>query len=208
MNNFLLLIALSEKEKRVLIFLIVIIALIVVLVGLLYNGLIKLSKKWGKGIDPYIAELCKNKVLTSPKELIECVNYRERKRLYLANRWIIRFTILSTVLTIVLFNRFLNNDYKLMAEALDNLWFKFYWERGNFFGFKNCIVGWPNKITYPHPIFDLAGTLTYVNLIIYIILIVFIIRSMINYYGRINRAKDVAAKVFNQDLDTATFVID
>ena len=63
-----MLIQLTEKDKRLLVALFIILIVVFVLIAYIGQGLKALMRKYGKGIDGYMHDLCKAKLVTTPSE--------------------------------------------------------------------------------------------------------------------------------------------
>ena len=75
--NFL--IQLTEKDKRILIALFIALILVFVLIAYIGQGIKALMRRYSKGIDGYMHELCSAKLITSPAEFRKQVFIKERR---------------------------------------------------------------------------------------------------------------------------------
>ena len=84
MFNFLpMLVKLEEKDKRLIIALFILLIVIFVLIAYIGNGIKALMRKYSKGIDGYMHDLCKNGFVKNPNEFRKQVYLRETRTLYL-----------------------------------------------------------------------------------------------------------------------------
>ena len=102
MNNYVnFLIQLTEKDKRILIALCIILILLFVLIAYIGQGIKALMKKYAKGIDGYMYELCNAKLVTNAKEFRAQVFKKESRVLYSSTRWIFRIFFLFTIVRLL-----------------------------------------------------------------------------------------------------------
>ena len=206
MLNFLpMLIQLTEKDKRLLIALFILFIVAFVLIAYIANGIRALMRRYAKGIDGYMHDLCTNGLVKNPKQFRAQVMKRETKTLYLSTRWAFRIGLAVTVLLIV---------YALVAkpsgdgavfafygEALNDLSINLQWPKAEFFGIKEFPVDWPTVSKWPTPKFTVASMVTYTTFLAYIYVAFVLITSNMKFIARLNRARVKSVDVFNKSLD-------
>ena len=205
MNSlFPMLIQLTEKDKRLLIALFILLIVLFVLIAYIANGIKSLMRKYAKGIDGYMHDLCKAKLVKEPSEFRKQVYLRETKTLYLSTRWAFRIGIGITAILLVYGLIFKTNDASVFAffsEAIDNLKIKFDWPKGEFFGIKNFPIDWPVVSKWPTPKFNVDSIITYVSVIGYVYVSFMLFTSVLRFIARLNRGRVKSVDVFNKSLD-------
>lgn len=210
MNNYInFLIQLTEKDKRLLIALFIILIVVFVLIAYIGQGIKSLMKKYSKGIDGYMHELCSAKLVDNPKDFRKQVFRKESKVLYAKTRWVFRVFLLSMIgfVTYTLIVK-PSGDKALFAyvgESLNELWFDFDWPTGEFFGIKNFPIDWPYIASYPSPKFTIPSIISYVMLVVWVVTFVCVFTSTLCFIARINRARSKSTEVFSRSLDDANF---
>lgn len=213
MSNYInFLIQLTEKDKRLLIALFIILIVVFVLIAYIGQGIKGLMKKYSKGIDGYMHELCSAKLIDNPKDFRKQVFRKESKILYAKTRWIFRIFILSMVgfvtYTLIVKPSGDGSLFAYVGDSLGSLWFDFDWPKGEFFGIKKFPIDWPYIASYPAPKFDVASIVSYVMLIVWVITFVCVFTSTLCFIARINRARSKSNEVFSRSLDEVNFVED
>jgi hypothetical protein len=204
-NGLPMLVQLTEKDKRLLIALFILFIVIFVLIAYIVNGIKALMRRYAKGIDGYMHDLCKAGLIKNPKEFVVQVYKKETKVLYAKTRWAFRIAILITALLLVY--GFVakpsgeEHVFAFFAEAMNNLKLGLTWPRGEFFGIKNFPVDWPIVSKKPTPVFNLASIVTYVCVIGYIYVGFIIVTSTMKFIARLNRARVKSVDVFSKSLD-------
>lgn len=198
MNNFL--IALTDRDKKILAVLAIIFVLGFIIIGALYQWERARMKKKGEKIYEYLYELNKYKIISTPQELIECVRKKESRFLYKNTRWIMRILIISLVCTFIYFKVVHDGNFTLIKEALDSLSFKLKWPKVKFWGL-NIVSGLPTVTKYPEPILELYGFISYGLAVIVIVWFIVMIKAILNYFGRLDFAKTVAKEKFFRSLE-------
>ena len=205
-----MLIQLTEKDKRLMIALFILFIVLFVLVAYIGNGIRALMRRYGKGIDGYMHDLCKEGLVKSPKEFKAQVLKKEIKVLYVKTRWAFRIGILITALLLVY--GFVvkpsgsENVFAFFTEAMANLKIELTWPKGEFFGFKNFPIDWPIITKAPSPQFNLPSIITYVCVIGYIYVAFMVATGTLRFISRLIRAKKKSEEVFTKSLDN--FVVD
>lgn len=205
LSIFPMLIQLTEKDKRLLIALFILLIVLFVLVAYVANGIKALMRKYSKGIDGYMHDLCKAGLVKNPKEFRMQVCKRETRHLYLKTRWAFRVGVVVTVLLLVY--GFVadpsgdGNTFGFFAEAMNNLKINFNWPKGEFFGIDNFPIDWPVVSHWPSPKFNLPSVITYLSFIAYVYVGFIVATSTLRFIARLHRAKDKSVEVFNKSLD-------
>ena len=198
MNSFL--IALTDRDKKILAVLAIIFVLVFIIIGALYQVMRARMKKKGEKIYEYLYELNKYKVITTPEELVQCVRKKESRFLYKNTRCAMRILIITLKGTYIYFNLAHDGNFKLIKEALVSLSFKLEWPKTKFWGL-NLVSGLPSIVKYPEPILELYGYITYIAFIVVLIWFIAIIKAILNYFGRLDFAKTVAKEKFFRSLE-------
>lgn len=211
MNNYVnFLIQLTEKDKRLLIALFIILIVVFVLVAYIGQGIKALMKKYSKGIDGYMHELCSAKLVDNPKDFRKQVFIKESKVLYEGTRWIFRVFMAATV-GFIIYSLIVkpggeDTPFAYVGESVKSLFFEFKWPTGEFFGIKNFPIDWPYVVKGPSPIFTLPGVISYIMVIVWGTTFFCVFFSTLKFIARINRARVKSVEVFTRSLDDATFI--
>lgn len=204
LNMLPMLIQLTEKDKRLLIALFILFIVLFVLVAYIANGIKAIMRRYSKGIDGYMHDLCKAKLVKNPKEFRAQVYKKETKVLYLKTRWAFRIGIAITALLLIygfVVKPSGDNTFAFFTEALSNLRIELDWPKDEFFGIKNFPVDWPTVSRWPTPEFNLASIVTYVCTLGYIYVFFVITAGVMRFIARLNRARVKSEEVFNKTLD-------
>lgn len=205
--NFL--IQLTEKDKRVLIALFIILILIFVLVAYIGQGVKNLMKRYSKGIDGYMHELCKAKLVNNPSEFRMQVYKKETKVLYERTRWIFRvfivFMAAFIIYSLVAKPGGENTPFAYVGENIKMLFFDLDWPKGEFFGIDNFPVDWPYISRKPDPSFTFPAIVSYVMLIVWVVTFIGVFTSTLMFIARIDRGRKKSTEVFSRSLDDANF---
>ena len=210
MNSYInFLIQLTEKDKRLLIALFIILILLFVLVAYIGQGIRNLMKRYSKGIDGYMHELCSAKLIDNPKDFRKQVFKKESKVLYQKTRWVFRMFIVSMV-AFIIYSLIVKpggdgTPFAYVGSNLKDLWFDFEWPKGEFFGIKNFPIDWPYIAKMPSPRFSVPSLVSYVMLIVWVVTFFGIFTSTLRFIARINRARTKSVEVFSRSLDDANF---
>ena len=205
LNQVIMLVKLSEKDKRLLIALFILLIVIFVLVAYIGNGIKALMRKYSKGIDGYMHDLCKAGLVKNPSDFRKQVVKREIRVLYQKTRWAFRIGIIVT--TLLLIYGFVAKPsgeeqvFAFFGEAMNNLKITAEWPRGEFFGFKNFPVDWPTVTKWPTPQFNLPSIVTYLCVIAYIYVGFILFTANLCFIARLNRGRVKSTEVFEKSLD-------
>ena len=209
MNNYVnFLIQLTEKDKRILIALCIILILLFVLIAYIGQGIKALMKKYAKGIDGYMHELCSAKLVTNEKDFRMQVFKKESRVLYSSTRWIFRVFFVFTIAFVVYSLIARPGDgsvFGYFGENIKNLWFDIECPKAEFFGIKNFPVDWPYIAKGPSPEFTLPAVVSYIMLIVWVVTLVGVFTSTLRFIARMNRARVKSVEVFTRSLDDANF---
>lgn len=209
--NFL--IQLTEKDKRLLVALFIALIIIFVLIAYIGQGIKALMKRYSKGIDGYMHELCSAKLVTTPKQFRAQVFKKESKVLYASTRWIFRIFIVVTV-AFVIYSCVAkpsgegNPIFQYFGESIRGLFIDLDWPRGEFFGIKNFPVDWPYVAKGVEIKFTLPCIISYLTFVAWIFTFFGLFTSTLRFIARLNRAKHKSTEVFARSLDNAVFVED
>ena len=201
-----MLIQLTEKDKRLLIALFILLIVIFVLIAYLANGIKAIMRRYAKGIDGYMHDLCKNGLVKDSKQFKIQVYKKETKVLYLNTRWAFRIGIVVTAaLSIYGFVFKPSGDgekvFAFFSEAMNNLKIHWYWPKGEFFGIKNFPIDWPEYVSGPSPKFNLPSIVTYLSVIAYVYVAFKLFTGALCFIARLNRARVKSVDVFTKSLD-------
>ena len=200
-----MLLQLTEKDKRLLIALFILLIVLFVLIAYIGNGIKALMRRYGKGIDSYMHDLCKAGLIKNPKEFRTQVVKKETKVLYVKTRWAFRIGIIITALLLVY--GFIakpsgsEHVFAFFGEAMNNLKIEAEWPRGEFFGFKNFPVNWPEITKWPTPKFNLPSIVTYLCMAGYIYVGFILATGALRFIARLYRGKVKSVDVFSKSLD-------
>lgn len=203
--NPILLVQMSEKEKKLLITLTIVIILLFVLFGLIYESIRSLMRRQAKVVDSYMYELCKYKVITKPTDFVNYVFKRETKTLYCRCKNFLRLAILLFFFTIWYYSTFHNGSFETIFTALDRLTFSLNWTYTTIFNSITIIDNWPTISKYPNPLLTVDGYVVYISLLVSIWILFGLISSTIAFIARISRSKKVSVEVFAPNLDEVKF---
>lgn len=137
-----LLIKLSENEKRIIIALCLLILLIIVLFGYLYLLVRKIMDRQGKQVDKMMYDIMKARVITDAKTFRKVSLYKSH--LYFVKKAWIPFLIMIISVFGLLIYGWATKDAGLtyFAEAWRDISIKLKWPMGDFFGLR-VPVDWP-----------------------------------------------------------------
>lgn len=209
MNYINFLIQLTEKDKRLLIALFIILILLFVLIAYIGQGIKALMRKYSKGIDGYMHDLCNAKLVTDPKEFRKQVFKKETKVLYNNTRWVLRIFIVCmigfVVYTLIAKPNGEGSLFGYVGANIKNLFVDLKWPKDEFFGIKNFPVDWPYVAKGPTVSFTVPSLVSYAMFIVLIVTFVGLFTSTLKFIARINRARFKSVQVFTRSLDDANF---
>lgn len=207
-----LLVQLTEKDKRLLVALFIAFIILFVLIAYIGQGIKSLMKKYSKGIDGYMHELCSNKLVTNPRCFRRQVWKREVKTLYYNTRWVFRVFVLSMALfvaySLIVKPGGSENPFGYVGHYLGELMIDLEWPKSEFFGIKNFPVDWPYVAKGSQVYFEVASIVSYVMLIIWVATFFCLFASTLKFIARVHRGVEKSTEVFTRSLDDATFIED
>ncbi len=205
-----LLVQLTEKDKRIIIALLIVFIIVFVLVAYIGNAIKALMRRYGKGIDGYMHELCTEGLVKKPSEFYAQVYKKETRRLYFSTKWVLRAFIVVFALFMIYAAAFKPSGagqplFLFARESLKDLKIVFDTPRGNFFGFTNFPVGWPRIVEGPKPKWNLGSISTYIMMITTVVSVFGVTNATLKFMARLARARKKGKEVFSKSLDDANF---
>ena len=200
--NPILLIKLSENDKRVIIAIFLILILVFVLIGLIGSLIVRTMKWQGKKCDTLVSDVVTNHIVTKPMQL-RIYARKKNARYFIKQAWIPILLILTGVLIIVIrdaikqdwsYNPFTINDgfgTLLFICDFDNA------QYATIFGV-TLIADWPPFIT-PH--FEQAALVSYFAVPPFIIGCCWYLVAAHAYLARTIRAYSLSKTLFEKNLD-------
>ena len=201
--NAILLIKLTENDKRIIIAIFLILILIFVLIGVIGSLIVRTMKWQGKKCDTLVSDVVTNHIVTTPFQL-RLYARKKNSRYFIKQAWIPILLILVGVLTIIIrdavkqdwtYNPFNIND------GFGTLFFVWDFEnapRTTIFGF-TLISDWPPFANEPH--FEQAAIISYIAVPLVIIGGIWYLGVAQAYLARTIRAYQLSKKVFEKSLD-------
>lgn len=143
-----ILIKLSENEKRILIALCLLVLLVIVLFGYLYILVHKIMERQGKQVDKMMYDIMKARVITDAKTFRKVALYKSH--LYFVKKAWIPFLIMVIAVLGLLIYGWSTNDPGLayFGKAWQDLSIRLSWPMGDFFGL-HVPVDWPTIAKAP-----------------------------------------------------------
>ena len=200
--NPILLIKLSENDKRVIIAIFLILILVFVLIGLIGSLIIRTMKWQGQKCDTLVSDVVRNNIVTTPLQLRKYAR-KKNTRYFIKQAWIPIILILVGVLIIIIrdavtedwsYNPFNINDgfgTLLFICDFDNA------QYATIFGI-TLLADWPPFIT-PH--FEEAALVSYFAVPPLIIGACWYLVAAQAYLARTIRAYQLSKKVFEKSLE-------
>lgn len=206
------LISISDKEKRMLVIILLIFIVLFVIVGFIGNGIKRLINKYADGIDEYMYPLGKAKLIKNKKEFKREVLRKETKTLFFSTRWIFRVFILALI-GFILYAGIANPSgaeslFYFTKEHFENL--RIVWEvpKSKFFFFNSFPVDFPRVIDGPNPVLNLDSIITYTMSVIAIITVVGVLKATLRFMSRVLKAESKASIAFSKKITEGAFVED
>ncbi len=206
--NFL--IQLTEKDKRIIIALLIIFIIVFVLIAYIGNGIKALMRRYGKGIDGYMYKLCDAGLVTNPKQFYAQVYNKETRKLYFSTKWLFRIFFIALGLFLI-YGFWIKPPvegeatFAFVAENLKKLKIVFETPTGKFFFFENFPIDFPRIVSWPTPEWNLPSITTYIMLIITIVTFIGVSNATLKFMARLSRARTKGKEAFTQSLDNANF---
>ena len=205
--NFL--IQLTEKDKRLLVALFIFLIIVFVLIAYIGQGIKALMKKYSKGIDGYMHDLCSNKLVTNPKAFRKQVFKKETRILYKNTRWVLRifvvFMVAFLVYSLVAKPGGEATPFAYIGQYLGDLIIDLEWPKGEFFGISSFPIDWPYVAKGVEVSFTLPSIVSYVMLIVWVVTFFCLFSNTLKFIARIHRGIDKSNEVFSRSLDDASF---
>lgn len=205
--NFL--IQLTEKDKRLLVALFIVLIILFVLIAYVGQGIKALMKKYSKGIDGYMHELCSNKLVTNPRAFRKQVFKKETKILYKNTRWVLRvfvvFMAAFVTYSLIVKPGGESTPFAYVGKYLGDLMIDLDWPKGEFFGIGNFPIDWPYVAKGSEVSFTLPSIVSYIMLIVWVVTFFCLFTNTLKFIARIHRGIDKSNEVFSRSLDDASF---
>ena len=201
--NPVLLIKLTENDKRIIIAIFLILILVFVLIGIIGSLIVRTMKWQGKKCDTLVSDVVTNHIVTTPLQL-RLYARKKNSRYFIKQAWIPILLIVAGVLTIVIrdavkqdwsYNPFNIND------GFGTLFFVWDFEnapRTTIFGI-TLISDWPPFANEPH--FEAAAIVSYIAVPLVIIGGIWYLVVAQAYLARTIRAYKLSKTVFEKSLD-------
>ena len=201
--NPVLLIKLTENDKRIIIAIFLILILVFVLIGIIGSLIVRTMKWQGKKCDTLVSDAVTNHIVTTPLQL-RLYARKKNSRYFIKQAWIPILLIVAGVLTIVIrdavkqdwsYNPFNIND------GFGTLFFVWDFEnapRTTIFGI-TLISDWPPFANEPH--FEAAAIVSYIAVPLVIIGGIWYLVVAQAYLARTIRAYKLSKTVFEKSLD-------
>ncbi len=200
--NPILLIKLSENDKRVIIAIFLILILVFVLIGLIGSLIVKTMRWQGKKCDTLVSDVVRNNIVTTPLQLR---NYARKKntRYFIKQAWIPIILILIGVLIIIIRDA-IKQDWSYNPFNIDDGFGTLLFicdftnaEYTTVFGV-SVLADWPPLIT-PH--FEQAALVSYFAVPPLVIGALWYLVAAQAYLARTIRAYQLSKRVFEKSLD-------
>lgn len=202
--NPVILIQLSENDKRIIIALCLILILVFVLIGLIGSLIVKTMKWQGKKCDTLVSDVVVNHIVTTPTQLRK---YARKKniRYFIKQAWLPIIFILSGALVLILHN-IIFKDWSYNPFNADDGFgtLLFSWDFSNpdyyteVFGIK-ILASWPALSNTPH--FVLSALYSYLAVPLLLIGGIWYLVVAQAYLARTIRAIKLSKTVFEKSLD-------
>ena len=200
--NPILLIKLSENDKRVIIAIFLILILVFVLIGLIGSLIVRTMKWQGKKCDTLVSDVVTNRIITTPSQL-RVYARKKNARYFIKQAWIPILLILTGVLIIIIRDA-VKSDWSYnpfnINDGFGTLLFICDFEHAQYatiFGI-TVLADWPPFIT-PH--FEQAALVSYFAIPPLIIGACWYLVAAQAYLARTIRAYKLSKTVFEKSLD-------
>lgn len=201
--NPILLIKLTENDKRIIIAIFLILILVFVLIGLIGSLIVRTMKWQGKKCDTLVSDVVTNHIVTTPLQL-RLYARKKNSRYFIKQAWIPILLILAGVLTIIIRNA-VKQDWSYnpfnIKDGFGTLFFVWDFEnapRTTIFGI-TLIADWPPFANEPH--FEQAALVSYIAIPLLIIGGIWYLVVAQAYLARTIRAYKLSKTVFEKSLD-------
>lgn len=167
MNNLVILVSLSENDKRLLIALLLVLILVFVLIGYIGMLITRIMKWQGKMLDNLVADALYTRVVTTRKHFFKYAN-KKNWRMFYKQSWVGILIIIVSVLVLVIRNAIVKDfSYNPFNQENGFATVLFLWDFGNqdyyttIFGIK-VLSQWPGLINSPHFVLDAWASYVFV----------------------------------------------
>ena len=200
LNYPLILISLSESEKRVLLILFIIFTAAFLLFGLLIKGIKSWATSKGKAVDGYMYDFVKFGVIKTPAEFRKYVFKRETRYLYLNSRWMLRILVVSSLLFVLYVENFLGGNYAECLSIIEKLFPVLEWPKTEMFGM-SIVCDWPTVIRESQAELSIKGYVTYIYALILLYSLFKLIHDILIFDARLARSNKTSNSAFGKNLD-------
>ena len=204
--NPVILIQLSENDKRVIIAICLVLILVFVIIGLLGSLIIKTMKWQGKKCDTLVSDVVVNKIVTEPKQLRRYAR-KKNGRYFLKQAWIPILLITIGALLLIVHNSVTHNwAYNPFNKEDGFGTLLFLWDFSDpdsyttVFGMK-VLAKWPPLMNEPHIAEDLNAIYSYIALPLLFVGGIWYIVAAQAYLARTIRAWKLSKQVFEKSLE-------
>ena len=201
--NPILLIKLTENDKRIIIAIFLILILIFVLIGLIGSLIVRTMKWQGKKCDTLVSDVVTNHIVTTPLQL-RLYARKKNSRYFIKQAWIPILLILAGVLIIIIRDA-VKQDWSYnpfnTTDGFGTLFFVWDFEnapKATIFGF-TLIADWPPFANQPH--FEAAALVSYIAVPLLIVGGLWYLVIAQAYLARTIRAYKLSKTVFEKSLD-------
>ena len=201
--NPVLLIKLTENDKRIIIAIFLILILVFVLIGIIGSLIVRTMKWQGKKCDTLVSDVVTNHIVTTPLQL-RLYARKKNSRYFIKQAWIPILLIVAGVLTIVIRDAVKQdcsyNPFNI-KDGFGTLFFVWDFEnapRTTIFGI-TLISDWPPFANEPH--FEAAAIVSYIAVPLVIIGGIWYLVVAQAYLARTIRAYKLSKTVFEKSLD-------
>ena len=200
--NPVLLIQLSENDKRIIIALCIAIILLFVIIGLLGSLVIRVMKWQGKKCDALISDVVTNRIVTTPHQLRAYARVKN-SRCFLKQAWI-PIVLIAVGAIILIIRNATTNDWSYNPFNKDNGFgsLLFVWDfsdKDNYIGFLFFKILAPTLINEPH--FEVEALCSYFIVPFFVVGGLWYLVAAQAYLARTIRAHKLAKTVFEKNLD-------
>ena len=202
--NPIVLIQLSENDKRILIAACLILILLFVLIGLLGSAIIRTMKWQGKKCDTLVSDVVTNHIVTTPLQLRKYAA-KKNARYFIKQAWLPIILIIVGVFVLIIRN-LIKQDWTYNPVNLDDGFgtLLFAWDFKDpdsyttIFGI-TVLAKWPPLINSPHFVVD--AIYAYIGVPLVVVGGLWYIVAAQAYLARWLRAHKLARSVFDKSLD-------
>jgi len=202
--NPVLLIKLTENDKRILIAACLVIILVFVLIGFIGSIIVRVMKWQGKKCDTLISDVVINRIVTTPHQLRKYARVKNIRQ-FIKHAYIPIILMILSVVTIIIHNAITKNwaynpfNHEDGFGTLLFVWdFKDPDSYANIFGI-TLLAKWPPLINEPHFVVEALGA--YIAIPLAIVGVCWYLVAAQAYLARTIRAWKLSKQVFEKSLD-------